>query len=212
MAKLRIASLFSGCGGMDLGILGGFTFLGRKYYKNPVELVFANDMESSACSIFNENFSHEIICDDIKKIPSSLIPDHDILVGGFPCQSFSIVAQNPPRLGYHSETGKLFFEMVRILKEKKPLGFIAENVKGILSANKGTTFPIILSEFEKAGYNVEHRLLNSTNFGIPQKRERVFIVGYRKNLDLKPIFPDPLDSVIPLRKVLCPYESVEEKY
>lgn len=212
MANLRIASLFSGCGGMDLGICGGFTFLGRKYYKNPVELVFANDMENSACDIFNENFSHKIVCDDIKKVPSYLIPDHDILVGGFPCQSFSIVAQNPPRLGYHSEIGKLFFEMVRILKEKQPFAFIAENVKGILSANKGTTFPIILSEFENAGYNVDYRLLNSVNFGVPQKRERVFIIGYRKDLGLKPTFPELADPITPLKTVLFPHESVDKKY
>src|SRR2546422_2933274 len=189
MANLRIASLFSGCGGMDLGLLGGFTFLGKKYQRKPVELVFANDVEDFACDIFNANFSHRIIRNDIKRIPSHHIPDHDILLGGFPCQSFSIVAQNPPRLGYHSETGKLFFEMVRILKEKQPLAFIAENVKGILSANKGTTFPIILSEFENAGYSVDYRLLNSAGFGVPQKRERVFIIGYRKDLDLEPTFP-----------------------
>src|SRR3990167_8356147 len=132
MEVLKIASLFSGCGGMDLGMQGGFEFLGKSYPKNNIELVFANDFEKSACDIFNANFEHEILCGDIKKISSRNIPDHDILMGGFPCQSFSIVAQNPPRLGYHSETGKLFFEMVRILKEKQPIAFIAENVKGIL--------------------------------------------------------------------------------
>jgi DNA (cytosine-5)-methyltransferase 1 len=100
-------------------------------------------------------------------------------LGGFPCQSFSIIAQNPPRLGYKDERGKLFFEMVKVLKEKQPRFFIGENVKGLLSANGGKAFPMIVKEFEKAGYHIHYRLLNSSEFGIPQKRERVFIVGFR---------------------------------
>lgn len=101
------------------------------------------------------------------------------MLGGFPCQSFSIIAQNPPRLGYKDERGKLFFEMVKVLKEKQPRFFIGENVKGLLSANGGKAFPMIVKEFEKAGYHIHYRLLNSSEFGIPQKRERVFIVGFR---------------------------------
>ena len=117
MGKLKVVSLFSGCGGTEVGLQGGFTFLGKKYKKHPVEVIFANDIDTPACNIYNNNFNHPIICKDIKEISAKEIPDHDILVGGFPCQSFSIVAQNPPRLGYKSENGKLFFEMVRILKE-----------------------------------------------------------------------------------------------
>jgi len=90
--------------------------------------------------------------------------------------------QNPKRLGIKDEKGMLFFEMCRILKDKKPKAFIAENVKGILSANKGEAFPLIIKEFEKSGYNVVYKLLNSANYGVPQKRERVIIVGIRKDL------------------------------
>ncbi|MBM3910881.1 MAG: DNA (cytosine-5-)-methyltransferase [Thaumarchaeota archaeon] len=213
MEKLRVASLFTGCGGMDLGIHGDFRFLEKYYRRNSIELVFANDIEESACEIFNANFPHTIVCGDIKKIPASRIPDHDILLGGFPCQSFSIVAQNPPRLGYNSETGRLFFEMVRILRAKQPLCFIAENVKGILSANKGKTFPLIIDEFEKVGYIVNYKLLNSADYGIPQRRERVFIIGFRKDLGIEPTFPAPtVKTCIPLRYVLFQHDSVDKKY
>ncbi|CAE6485812.1 DNA (cytosine-5-)-methyltransferase [Candidatus Nitrosotenuis uzonensis] len=213
MGSLRVASLFTGCGGMDMGIAGGFTFLGKHYRKNPVNFVFANDFEKTACEIFSANFDHSILCGDIKKVNTSEIPDHDILLGGFPCQSFSIVAQNPPRLGYNSETGKLFFEMVRILKGKKPMCFVAENVKGILSADKGRTFRLILDEFNKAGYSVDYRLLNSADFGVPQRRERVFIIGFRKDLGITPTFPkNTLKEQTPLRTVLMPHGAVDKKY
>ena len=135
MEKLKVASLFCGCGGTDVGLLGGFDFLDKHYSKNDVNIVYANDIEDSACTIFEKNFGLKPDNRDIREIRSNELPDFDILTGGFPCQSFSIVAQNPKRLGVKDDRGKLFFEMCRILKEKKPKCFIAENVKGILSAN-----------------------------------------------------------------------------
>ena len=190
MASLKVASLFCGCGGTDVGLLGGFDFLGDNYSKNPMEIVYANDIEESACRIFEENFG--VIPDrrDIRTVPASEIPEIDVLTGGFPCQSFSIVAQNPKRLGYKDERGMLFFEMCRILREKQPKCFIAENVKGLLSANKGEAFPLIISEFEKSGYQVTHKLINAAAFGVPQKRERVIIVGIRNDLGFKYEFPN----------------------
>lgn len=182
MGKLKVASLFCGCGGTDVGLLGGFDFLGKNYPNNPVEIVYANDIDDNACRIFEENFG--IIPDnrDIREVKSEELPDFDILTGGFPCQSFSIVAQNPKRLGVKDDRGKLFFEMCRILRDKKPKCFIAENVKGILSANEKNAFPLIIKEFEDSGYNVSYALLNAVNFGVPQKRERVIIVGIRKDI------------------------------
>ena len=212
MEKLRVASIFTGCGGMDLGIQGGFTFLNKRYSKHSIEIVFANDIEKSACDIFEKNFNCEIENEDIKKIPSSKIPDHDILIAGFPCQPFSIVAQNPPRIGIESEVGQLFFELVRILKEKKPSCFIAENVKGILSANNRKAFPLIIKELEKVGYVLNYQLANSENFGVPQKRERVFIIGFKKELGIKPEIVEPTENIIPLKKILQPENSIEKKY
>lgn len=192
MESLKVASLFCGCGGTDVGLLGGFDFLGEAYEKNPMEIVYANDIEESACRIFEDNFGVVPDRRDIRTVPASEIPEIDLLTGGFPCQSFSIVAQNPKRLGYKDERGMLFFEMCRILREKQPKCFIAENVKGLLSANKGEAFPLIISEFEKSGYQVTHKLINAAAFGVPQKRERVIIVGIRNDLGFKYTFPDDI--------------------
>lgn len=214
MEKLRVASLFCGCGGTDVGLLGDFDFLGKHYNSNGMQIVYANDIDDNACKIFKENFG--IIPDnrDIREVKSDDIPEFDILTGGFPCQSFSIVAQNPKRLGVKDERGKLFFEMCRILKEKQPKCFIAENVKGILTANKKSAFPLILKEFEDSGYDVQYRILNSANYGVPQKRERVIIVGFRSDLNIKFDFPESIindeSKFEPLEKVV--EKSVDEKY
>lgn len=215
MAKIKAVSLFSGCGGGDLGILGGFKFLGKSYHKHPVDIVYANDIEKTACEIYNSNFSKPADCRDIREIHSEDIPSHDILVGGFPCQSFSIIAQNPPRLGIKDENGKLFFEMVRILKDKRPKVFIAENVRGILSANRRRAFPLIMKEFEETGYVVDYKVLNSVWFGVPQKRQRVFIIGWRKDLGISPTYPTVAlceDDYVPLRKVIFPENEIDSKY
>lgn len=138
--KLKIVSLFCGCGGMDLGMLGDFKFLGKQYNNLPFEIVYAIDNDKYAANIYNDNSEHKCELKDVRDILPGEIPEHDILLGGFPCQSFSIVAQNPPRLGYKDDKGKLFFEMVNILKIKQPRFFIAENVKGLLSANQKKHF------------------------------------------------------------------------
>lgn len=214
MGKLKVASLFCGCGGTDVGLLGGFDFLGKNYPHNPVEIVYANDIDDNACRIFEENF--DIIPDnrDIREVKSKELPDFDILTGGFPCQSFSIVAQNPKRLGVKDDRGKLFFEMCRILRDKKPKCFIAENVKGILSANEKNAFPLIIKEFEDSGYNVSYKLLNAVNFGVPQKRERVIIVGIRKDLGFTFDFRElPQEGDFPIASLSQVIEnSVPEKY
>ena len=214
MEKLRVASLFCGCGGTDVGLLGDFEFLGKHYASNSMQIVYANDIDDNACNIFKEKFG--IVPDnrDIREVKSDDIPEFDILTGGFPCQSFSIVAQNPKRLGVKDERGKLFFEMCRILRERQPKCFIAENVKGILTANKKSAFPLIMKEFEDSGYNVQYRILNSANYGVPQKRERVIIVGFRKDLEMEFSFPDTKirneDDFIPLKEVI--EKEVDEKY
>lgn len=211
--QLNVTSFFCGCGGMDLGIQGNFNFLGNFYRKHPVEIVYAADFDSYATTIYNSNFLHKCETKDVREIMPDDIPSHDVLLGGFPCQSFSIVAQNPPRLGITDEKGQLFFEMCRILKTKKPRFFIAENVKGILSANKKKAFPLIVQHFEDSGYYVKWKLLNSSNFGIPQKRERVFIIGFQNQDDYDNFsFPEPITEAnkVPLSTVLS--SEIEEKY
>ena len=183
MERIKVASLFCGCGGMDLGVVGGFSFLVKEYAENPFDIVYSVDNDEYCTKIYNENFSHKCIVKDVREINIDEMPQFDMLIGGFPCQSFSISAQNPPRLGYKDERGMLFFEMVKILKARQPRFFIAENVKGILSANNGKAFPMIIKEFENAGYKVVHKLLNASEYGVPQKRERVIIVGFHNEED-----------------------------
>ena len=214
MERLKVASLFCGCGGTDVGLLGGFDFLGKHYNENQIDIVYANDIDDNACSIFKENFNITPDNRDIREVSSSDIPEFDILTGGFPCQSFSIVAQNPKRLGVKDDRGKLFFEMCRILRERQPKCFIAENVKGILTANNKSAFPLIIKEFEDCGYDVKYDILNSANFGVPQKRERVIIVGFRKDLNIKFEFPKSEiteeNDYTPLKTVI--ENDVDEKY
>lgn len=201
MARLKVVSLFCGCGGMDLGVVGGFSFLGKSFRRNNTEIVYAIDNDKYCTQIYNANFEHKCVVKDVRDITMNEIPEFDILIGGFPCQSFSISAQNPPRLGYKDERGMLFFEMVKILKVRKPRFFIAENVKGILSANKKKAFPMIIKEFSDAGYHVTYKLLNSYDYGVPQKRERVIIIGFREIEDLQKFsFPQPIP--VKERKVL----------
>jgi len=151
---------------------------------------------------------------DIREVKSDELPEFDILTGGFPCQSFSIVAQNPKRLGIKDEKGMLFFEMCRILHDRQPKCFIAENVKGIMTANKREAFPLIIKEFEDSGYDVKYTIINAAAFGVPQKRERVIIVGFRKNLNIDFHFPniviDNEDDYVALNN--CVDQEVPEKY
>ncbi len=212
--KIKVASLFCGCGGTDVGILGNFDYLGKHYSSNNTKIVYANDIEQSACDLFEANFGVRPDNRDIREVKSAELPEFDILTGGFPCQSFSIVAQNPKRLGIKDERGMLFFEMCRILRDRQPKCFIAENVKGIMTANKREAFPLILKEFEDSGYDVKYTVLNAATYGVPQKRERVIIVGFRKDLNVDFQFPNVVieneSDYVALKK--CIDKKVPEKY
>ncbi len=198
-----------------MGVLGGFSYLGNEYEENPFEIVYSIDNDSYCTKIYNDNFAHKCVVEDVRNMSTSDLPQFDMLMGGFPCQSFSISAQNPPRLGYKDERGMLFFEMVKVLMERKPRLFVAENVKGLLSANNKKAFPMILSEFAKAGYHLNYKLFNTANYGIPQKRERIIIVGFRDSSDYNRFsFPQPTSahSKIPLSHALDRAADNEEKW
>ncbi len=205
--KYSVASFFAGCGGSDLGLIGGFNYLGNFYKKNPLEIVYANDIDKDAVTTYKHNFGSHITCDDIRNISSKELPDFDILVGGFPCQTFSMVGQ---RKGLEDPRGELYYEMARILTDKQPLVFIGENVKGLVNLQKGAVFQQIIRDFESTGYNVEWKVINASNYGIPQKRERVFIIGFRKDIAVNFEFPKPLNDFVPLGKVIEPI--VDSKY
>lgn len=172
--KYKVVGLFSGCGGLDLGFINaGF------------DVIWANDFFKEAVETYKRNIGSHIVLGDITKIPSSDIPnDFDILLGGFPCQGFSIA--NVKR-SMKDERNFLYKEMLRIIKDKKPKYFVAENVKGLLSMQKGKVIEMIVSDFQEIGYDVDYRLLRASDYGVPQHRERVFIIGNR--LGLKNPFP-----------------------
>jgi len=173
---LKVISLFSGAGGLDLG------------FRNAgCELIWANDCWEEAAETYRQNIGSHITSDPIETIPSTAIPDGDIIIGGFPCQGFSVA-----NIGRHTKDkrNQLYLEFVRVLVDKKPLFFLAENVKGILSLGKGLVFERILEDFSEAGYVVTHHVFNAADYGVPQKRERVFLFGIRK--DFRPgriVFP-----------------------
>ena len=166
----KVISLFSGAGGMDIGFINsGF------------EIVWANDFFKEAVESYRNNIGDHIVYGDITKIKSSEMPDDiDLVIGGFPCQGFSVA--NTKR-SMKDERNFLYKEMLRVIKDKKPKFFVAENVKGILSMEHGKVIEMIKKDFESIGYKVDARLLNAAEYGVPQARERVVIIGNRLGLD-----------------------------
>lgn len=177
---LRFADLFAGIGGFRLGIESVSEKLGI-----PVKCVFSSEIEKNAVKIYEKNFG-QTPKGDITKISASDIPDIDILCGGFPCQDVSVAGK---RAGLKGERTGLFFDVIRILQEKQPSIVFLENVKGLLNSNRGWDFARVLIELEDAGYSVEWDLLNSKDFGVPQNRERVFIIGHLRGKCAGKVFP-----------------------
>lgn len=196
---MKYISLFAGIGGFDLAL----NRLGH-------EAVYVNEWDCQAARTYEKNFTNhperetqwhrredgkkKISCQGHRRIdtrsivdvPTSDIPDHDILVGGFPCQAFSIAGK---RRGFDETRGTLFFDVARVLKDKRPSYFILENVKGLLTHDNGKTFTTILGVLADLGYKYQWQVLNSKNFGVPQSRERVYIVGYLRAGPPPQIFP-----------------------
>ena len=187
--KLKIASLFSGCGGLDLGFSGGFNFYGKKFKRLNTKIVFANDFDKDASTCYNSNellIKDGVNCtlEDIRNINADDIPDFDILLAGFPCQPFSNAGN---RKGVNDDNGRgtLFEECERILKNKvdkgkRPKAFVFENVRGIMSCymDNGTSVPEeIRLRMESLGYNVSSKLICASNYGVPQQRYRFLIIG-----------------------------------
>lgn len=206
----KVVSLFSGCGGADQGLVGDFIFNQKKYENLPFELVYALDIDQKALNTHKLNFKcNKVVCGDICEISSADIPEHDVLVGGFPCQSFSTV--NPNKDPF-DDRANLYKQMVRIVKDKKPKIFIAENVKGFMTLHKGMIFKEVLAEFEGAGYKTFPMLINAADYGVPQKRERVIIVGIRNNIEISFDFPAKTNENkwVPL-SVAVPTLAIDEK-
>ena len=183
MKNYSITSLFSGCGGLDLGFYGGFKFLQKAYTRLKFETIYANDIDKNACITFQKNFRKRIICSDINSLDIATLKESDIVIGGFPCQDFSHAGK---RLGFDSERGTLYKTICSVVNQLKPKLFLAENVKGLLTISNGTSIKTIIKDFGQLGYNISYKLLKVSDFEVPQKRERVIIIGTRK--DILPTF------------------------
>ena len=167
----------------ERGILSTDKRRGRSVYR----CAWANEIDKYACQIYRKNFGEgELYEGDIRQVDAKTIPDHELLVGGFPCQAFSVAGK---RGGFDDTRGTLFFEIARILNVKRPECVLLENVKGLLSHDSGKTFQTILKVLSDIGYRVEWQVLNSKDFGVPQNRERVFIIGHLRGRGGRKVFP-----------------------
>jgi len=181
-----VVSLFSGCGGMDLGFQGGFKSLGVAYPRHPFEIVWANDFNEAACKTYATNLGPPIHVGDVWDHLDSLPESADVVVGGFPCQDISV---NGKRAGVAGKRSGLYRAMVETIRRTRPKIFVAENVKGLLMEYNRKSLHQVYNDFSALGYRVNYRLYRTADYGVPQLRERVFIVGTR---------PDVCDFTVPL--------------
>ena len=197
---MRVAAFFSGCGGLDLG-----------FEKAGYDIVWANDFDKYAVQSYNLNFKTPAICGDINTINYNDIPEHDVLIGGFPCQPFSMMGQE---MGFEDRRGTLFFRIVDIIENQKSRGHqpevvVLENVRTLMTHDKGRTFKVIKETLEELGYSVNAKMLNSADYGVPQTRNRVFIVCFLdKNVNYE--FPNSQELTLTLQDIL--EHDVEDKY
>lgn len=223
MNTVRFIDLFAGIGGIRKGFELACEEIG---YKS--KCVFTSEIKPYAIDILNQNHPSEVVSGDITKVDAKDIPDFDFLLGGFPCQAFSAAGK---RLGFQDTRGTLFFEVERILSEKKPFGFILENVEGLVNHDRknsydkiGRTLSTILEHLDALGYKVSWKVHNAKNFGVPQDRKRIYIVGTKKAMPDIEKFPkvsaklsDVLESGLPTAdskfvKTLLSHYSVNELY
>lgn len=201
--KLRTVDLFAGVGGIRLGFeQAGF------------ETVFANDFEPKCAATYDLNFGDgALTVGDITKIDEKTIPDCDFVIGGFPCQAFSIAGY---RKGFDDEKGRgnLFLDVARIIKEKKPVGFMLENVKNLKTHDGGNTFKVISQTLQDLGYHIKAEVLNSMDYGnVPQNRERIYIVGFKDKKKCDAFeFPKPIKRTVNVTDILEKGEIPEKYY
>lgn len=197
--KYKLVSLFAGIGGIDLG----FEFAG-------FDCIWANDFDKFACQTYRANVGGQIVEGDIRLVKDQ-IPPHDVLVGGFPCQPFSTLGKLQ---GFEDEQqrGTLFFEIMDIAQKHDTKVIVLENVKNIVTHDKGQTFARILREMDEAGYDVHHQILNSQDYGVPQRRNRVFIVAFNRKYFKTALFeyPEKQELKVTTQDILD--KNVEEKY
>lgn len=204
-----IVSLFSGCGGLDLGFRGGFSFLGKEYPKNPFEIIWANEINKAACATYRANVDERIVEGAIEDKFDSMPTIADVVIGGFPCQDISI---NGKMVGVDGKRSGLYIWMVKAVDRIRPKIFIAENVKALLMKRHEASLERVIRDFSAIGYNISYHLYDAANYGVPQTRERVIIVGIRKDMDVEfvPPLPTTADKPITAKEALQDLEDKPE--
>lgn len=208
----KVVSLFCGCGGADQGCIGNFDYNNHHYEQLPFSIIYATDIDQKGLNSYQLNFHDcEVVCADICEVPADKIPDCDIILGGFPCQSFSTV--NPTKNPFDAR-GNLYKEMVRVVSAKQPKAFIAENVKGFMTLKNGLIYKTVVEAFEAAGYSIYAELINASYYGVPQKRERCIMVGIRNDIPGKFVFPDETtrETPVPLSVAVERLDIADKKY
>lgn len=193
--QLKIIDLFAGIGGIRLG-----------FEKIGAECVFSSEWDKHAQAMYEENYGERPV-GDINDVNPKDIPDHDFLLAGFPCQPFSIAGK---QLGFADTRGTLFFNIEKILEVKNPYGFLLENVSRLVTHDKGRTFKVIIDKLESLGYTVYYKVLNTIDFGLPQLRKRIYIVGFKDKIHFQ--FPKPDGYKITLSDILEPESEVPDNY
>ena len=203
MTKLKCASFFAGVGGIDKGFEDTGFF----------ETIYANEFDPYPVKTFELNFNIKVDYQDIHNVSSKHIPDFDVMLAGFPCQAFSIAGN---RQGFNDTKGRgiLFFELLRIIKEKQPQVIFLENVKNLVGHDNGNTFSVIIEELKKENYYIKFSVLNAMEYGnIPQNRERIYIVAFKdKNKYQRFCFPMPLKLTTKLADIIDFESKVDDKY
>ena len=196
-----VASLFAGVGGLDLG----FEMTGK------FKTVWANEFDVKAAQTYKSNFHNDLVVGDIRNIDVKKIPDFDVLLSGFPCQAFSIAGYQK---GFEDDRGDLFFETLRIIKQKKPKTILLENVKNLVSHDNGNTFKVIREALETHGYYLKYQVLNAREYAnIPQNRERIYIVGFKDKKAFENFaFPDPIKLEKKLKDIIDFDKKTDDKY
>ena len=196
---MKVASLFCGCGGLDYG-----------FHKAGYEIVWSNDFDKYAVETYNANFPNQAVCADLNELDINTIPKHDVLIGGFPCQPFSMMGKEK---GFDDRRGTLFFKVVEIIENQRDRGHqprivVLENVRNLMTHDKGRTFKVIKETLEDLGYHVFSAQLNSADYGVPQTRNRVFLVCLMDDVDYT--FPNGKELNCTLQDVL--ENDVADKY
>lgn len=197
---MKVASFFAGVGGIDIAFENaGF------------DVIWANEFDKYAADTYRLNFNNKLVVDDIRNVEAKDIPDFDVMIGGFPCQAFSVAGY---RKGFEDERGNLFFELERIFTEKKPQVIFLENVKNLVGHDGGNTFRVILERLKNAGYHVKKEVLNACDYGnLPQNRERIYIVAFLDEKAYKEFeFPEPIKLTNTLKDYIDYDVKQDDKY